>query len=37
MAFEMVENKFLQINKWGTATDPGVISLETEQLDFKNV
>ena len=37
MASSTVDNKFVQINKWGLASDPGVLSLATEHFNISNI
>ena len=32
-----VQNKFLQVNKWGSPIKPGVLSMATETLDFSKI
>lgn len=37
MALGIVDNKFVQINKWGFPLQPGVLSLQTEQLNLSEI
>lgn len=33
----VVDNKFLQVNKWGNPTDPGVLSIERKKVVFSKL
>lgn len=37
MGSEVVTNKFLQVDRWGSPAEPGVVSLQKEKIDVSKL